>query len=251
VEPPKIAPYFAVLLVTAAGTLALAFKTDVRFTGEAGVRDALPARVGEWSGEEILYCQNPACDKLIKGSEIGEDLLCPRCGGRTSSGSLTEWALLPADTGIHKMLYTHDSTGENLMVSLVLSGASRTSIHRPQICLVGNGREITSTRIIRVDLEDGEKLGVTLLDMLWRGQGSEGRPAAQRTFFAYWFIGKGHETPRHLARMFWMAFDRIVHGLSHRWAYVGVSGERLDGSREHERRARSFIRELEPLIEKT
>jgi hypothetical protein len=247
-ETRRLIPYAAVLIVTAVGTWALAFKTEVRYSGEAGVKETLPARVGEWSGEGLYYCQNPECGKTLRGSEIGEDHRCPHCHGEISSGSLTEWALLPKDTDIRKMIYTNDRTGETLVVSLVLGGSSRTSIHRPQICLVGNGHEITRTEIIRVPLDGRPDLGVTLLDMLWRGRRADGAPFAPSSFYAYWFIGKGRETPSHGARMFWMAYDRIVRGVSHRWAYVGVSGGRRQGSSEYVRLAGSFIREFEPLV---
>ena len=40
--------------------------------------------------------------------------------------------------------------------------------------------------------------------------------------FGYWFIGGGRETPSHLKRLAWMAWDRLIHNRADRWAYVSV-----------------------------
>ena len=44
-------------------------------------------------------------------------------------------------------------------------------------------------------------------------------------------MGKDRETASHLWRMYWMGYDRVVHGVSHRWAYIAMSGDRGIDSR--------------------
>ncbi len=234
--------------MTAAAAWALAFGTEVRYSGKAGVHEALPETVGDWRGESLFYCLNTKCNRVLVESERGPDGKCPDCGGDVSSGSPIEWALLPADTKILKRLYTRSTSGDQVVVSLVLGGESRTSIHRPQICLVGDGREITRTKTITVPESGGGAVKATMLELLWRGQLSDGRWASQPSFYAYWFVAPGRQTARHDVRMFWMAYDRIVLGVTHRWAYIGISGRRTEGSDAHEQLARSFIADLAPMM---
>ena len=49
--------------------------------------------------------------------------------------------ILPADTGFSRKNYAFvaDRT-RDVFLSIVLSGRDRTSIHRPELCLVGQGR---------------------------------------------------------------------------------------------------------------
>ena len=42
-------------------------------------------------------------------------------------------------------------------------------------------------------------------------------------YFLYWFIGKDKTTDDHIERIFLTSWDRIVHRVNHRWAYVIVN----------------------------
>lgn len=243
----QVIPAVLVLAALAAGTLALAFGTSVRYSNEAGVRMDLPAVVGDWHGTRLFFCQNPECQAPVEQTDLTDAGKCPKCGGAVSPGSLSEWSLLPADTDIVKSIY-RNSRGESIMVAMVIGGQSRTSIHRPQICLTGAGREIVGTKVIDIKTAHNPKLKATVLDLLWRQQSPQGGWNQQASFYAYWFVGKNRETPYHLVRMFWMAYDRIVHGVTHRWAYIGVAGNRVPGYTQHLDFAASFIREFEPAI---
>lgn len=231
-----------VLLVTAYVTARYA---DVRFTGEAGVRRELPEQVGAWRGQDLFYCQTMTCQWSYTRSELGEDLRCRRCNGEVSQGSPVEWSLLPRDTTIIKKLYQRDGY-DPLSTAVVLSGANRTSIHRPQICLVGGGQEIVATHTRRITLADGSSFKLVVLDLLRRGTAENGQTFAQERFFAYWFSGPNRVTSSHWARMFWMGFERIFLGVSHRWAYLSVSGQR-DGDR-HLVPLDEFVRDFYPLV---
>jgi hypothetical protein len=124
---------------------------------------------------------------------LGTNRLCQRCQGTLSPGSAVEWSLLPDDTAVIKKLYEQPDRPP-LVASIVLSGADRTSIHRPQICLVGGGQEIVATHARSITLPDGRVVRVTVLDLLWRGQAKDGRTVSRERYFAYWFVGPHHET---------------------------------------------------------
>lgn len=237
------APYIALLTVLALGVFAMAFTTTVRDTGEAGIRRTLPVTLRGWQGEEVRYCQNRTCQQLVLQKRFEQEETCPTCGGSLSTASIVEWSLLPADTYIHKKVYTFPGK-PYILASIVLSGASRTSIHRPQICLVGDGREILATHVIEVPLQNRKPLKVTVLDMLQRNKLPDGTWGVQHSFYAYWFVSPDHETPYHGERMFWMAYDRVFRGLSHRWAYIATSSWRDPENDQHLVRASEFIHDL-------
>lgn len=237
--------HLTLLIIMAGGTLAIALGTLVEDTGQAGVVMKLPLSWGSWRGQEIRYCQNRTCEEINAREVFPENAVCENCGSELSNGSRVEWSLLPADTRILKKVYEHPFQ-PSVLASIVLSGASRTSIHRPQICLVGEGREIVNTKIVEVPLPGRDPLQVTMLEMLTRQQDAAGNWMTHASYYAYWFVSPDRETPHHGERMFWMAFDRVFRGLSHRWAYIAVSGQRREGSDQHVQAAREFIAALHP-----
>ncbi len=241
-EARQFKPYFIVIGLMALTSLVLAFTVDVNMTNEAGIQVQLPAEVGEWVGREIRYCQNPEHQRTFFVDELEDRYTCPDCGAELYMMSVDERRVLPGDTVILKKAYEHPS-GANVVASIVLSGADRSSIHRPQLCLVGAGQEIVREWPHDVPLYGRDDLRVQVLDMLRRWRGPDGQQQEHPFYYAYWFVGKGRETHSHYARMFWMAYDRIVHNVAHRWAYIAVSGSRQGNYGEE---IDSFIQAIYP-----
>jgi hypothetical protein len=246
-ETTALKPYLVVIGLMAFTALMLAISVDVRVTDEAGIKTYLPDRVGAWEGQEMRFCQNPACEKDFRSSSLQDPNVCPACGGKLDTMTLGEKTLLPADTTILKKFYTN-SAGRGVFVSIVLSGKERASIHRPQVCLVGQGSEIVHTSVVTVPMDGRKPLGVTALEMLRRGRYSNGQPFEMSTYFAYWFVGKNRETPYHIQRMIWMATDRIFLNISHRWAYIALSGSRDKGADTYKDEIQAFVHDLYPQI---
>ncbi|MBV8175046.1 MAG: hypothetical protein JO151_10860, partial [Verrucomicrobia bacterium] len=76
-------------------------------------------------------------------------------------------------------------------------------------------------------------------------------------YYIYWFVGKDKTTDDHFERILLTSWDRIVHRVNHRWAYVIVSSilpprEKLtDQERQNVLSDLiSFARELIPQIQK-
>ncbi len=246
-ETKTLRPYFTViglLIVTAA---LMASTVDVRSTDEAGVTLQLPDIAGEWSGQDMLFCQNPVCVREYREGELNGATRCPACGGELDRMTRAEKDILPKDTEIVKKDYRNPS-GRGIYVTIVLSGKERVSIHRPQVCLVGQGYKILRSHVVEVPLEGREPLKVMVLDVVRYLRGPEGQPIEAPFYFAYWFVGKDRETPYHLERMVWMASDRIFRNVSHRWAYVAASGLREPGSDSYENELREFVRAFYPRI---
>ena len=244
-ETKTLKPYFVVLGLMVLTSLALAFTVDVNVTDQAGVRVYLPDRVGDWSGREMRFCQNELCQKEYHVDELKDVNVCPACGGPLGSMSFGEKLILPADTEILKKHYNNPN-GRTIFVSIVMSGKERASIHRPQICLVGQGNEIIHSGVLDVPMDSRKSLEVMLLDMIRRGKTPAGQPYEVPTYYGYWFVGKGRETPYHVQRLIWMGTDRIFHNVSHRWAYIAVAGMRDPDGKVYQEEIRSFLEDLYP-----
>ena len=226
-------------------SIALAFSVDVQVSDVAGVTPDLPDRVGEWTGNELRFCQNQSCQKEFNAGALADRSVCPECGGKLAGMSLLESRLLPHDTVLVKKRYTN-SVGRTVFASIVLSGRERASIHRPEVCLVGQGSEIVNQSILKVPMDGRAPLQVKVLDMIHRRGGPTAPETVHYSYYAYWFVGHGRETPEHWQRMLWMATDRVLHNIAHRWAYISVASSRVEGSDDYLDQARDFIHDLYP-----
>ena len=126
----------------------------------------------------------------------------------------SEKKVLPADTVVLRKRYTAES-GETFLQSLVVGGARRASIHRPELCLPSQGYRMASPRTVAVAGRDWR-----LVD--FEGKGSHGT-------LAYTFFNQaGFRTASHVARIFRDVGDRSVLNRVDRWVMCTVLGARDD-----------------------
>jgi len=170
--------------------------------------------------------------------------------------SESEKVMLPPDTGFAKKLYS-DGLGTDIHCQIVLAGAEKRSIHRPEICLPAQGWTVKSGEVVPVKLSNGKTLDVMRLEVVRPVTLSNGETREMTTLFCYWFVGKNATTPHHLVRVLKTNFDILLHNTNHRWAYVVVSSPVLRGlvpggmdQAETFARMESFIGELAPRITK-
>ena len=243
----KYRPFFIVLALLGLAVLALQFTVNVAVADQPGIRLALPPQLGAWRGTELRFCHNTACLKDYTLDQLRGSEKCPACGSDLHTMSLVEYESLPKDTGFLKGRYTN-SVGEEVYVSIVLSGRERESIHRPERCLVGQGNSIDHSSVQKVPLAGQAPLGVMVLETTRPVDVRSGKHMVHG-YYAYWFVGQGRVTPYHWERMFWLGWDRIVHSIAHRWAYIAVAGRRdADTPLFHEQIA-SFTTALCPALQ--
>ncbi len=244
-----IGPRLFVVAALAVAAWANVFKTGVANTDEAGIVLELPAQVGDWSGIGLLFCPDRSCGGQFTEAQLAGATACPKCGAPLGNMNWAERSLLPADTGMARKYYLRPGGRDPLHATIVLSGDDRSSIHRPQVCMTAAGHEIADERIIRIPLEGrAEPLEVMVMDMAKTVDSPDGAPAQYLSYYAYWFVGKGRETASHVERMLWMGYDRVFHGVSHRWAYIALSGQRLPRSDAHLQTIADFASRLHPAL---
>lgn len=137
-----------------------------------------------------------------------------------------EKKLLPADTQMVKMRYRSVNAPERrdvVQVTVVLSGAERRSIHRPEVCLDGQGWTLLESRVIPVEIHPGQVLEVKDLLIERSLVGPNGQRKQVRAHYVYWFVGTDVTTPHNLTREWLSSWDSIFRSVNHRWAYASVS----------------------------
>jgi hypothetical protein len=199
-SPLPISRIAVVAVLGIALLLAFQFSSCENGVTESGVVMSLPTQIGSFIG---------------KDQEISQG----------------EKYVLPKDTEIVKKVYTNPF-GDTIYAQIVLSGAEKRSIHRPELCLPAQGWSISSRQTIPVIIADGRRISV-MQDTISRQ--IEVAPDVTRpltSLYCYWFIGKDTTTSSHIMRVFLSSWDRIFHHKNHRWAYVAVSAPVLQGFRE-------------------
>jgi hypothetical protein len=235
--PNPVGKKFAIALV---GIILLAIPYSIKMeqistlTTEP-IKMELPSNVGSWHGERIYYSSDESVSGFIRQHEIIEDGVCPQTGSPLMSSSFQERIGLPSDTKIIKSIYGN-SEGEEILVTVVMSGETRGSIHKPQWCISAQGFKVISTSFPQYRNNGDKKVAILQLEM---------PNTKQHSFFCYWFVGHKYSTPYHTSRVLHMAFERIIKGHATRWAYISISGS---SSINTQKLMPEFIRRLETTL---
>jgi hypothetical protein len=132
---------------------------------------------------------------------------------------------LPQDTSFGTRLYKSPD-GFQALLNVVLMGGDRTSLHKPQFCLEGQGWRIdpaanlqTSVHVERPSAYD---LPIVRLVANREITANDGQKAMARGVYVYWYVADGalSASTSGLQRMWWMARDLLRTGVLQRWAYI-------------------------------
>jgi hypothetical protein len=154
---------------------------------------------------------------------------------------------LPRDTTYGRKIYRWPD-GFEVLLNAVLMGTDRSSIHKPQLCLAGQGWQIdpARSRVVQVPFSqtNAQKLSIMLLTS--RNQSQPGL----RGLFAYWFVTAQATTPHHGERIRSMGWKLLTQGELERWAYISafvVCGPEQEGAALE--RLLAFLGEVVPQIQ--
>lgn len=151
-------------------------------------------------------------------------------------GEISEEELLwlPKDTTYGRRFYRSNKDSFETMINVVLMGTDRTSIHKPEICLEGQGWVIERAELdmIRVEKPEPYDLPVKKLAATRKGRLPDGRVQVLHGMYVYWFVTENRITARHGERMWWMAKDLLATGTLPRWAYVSYFATCLPGEEQ-------------------
>lgn len=176
----------------------------------------------------VLACR--LSPPLVQGMESGVVMRLPggvnRFIGEPGKISEEEKVLLPGDTEIVRMHYrTADygpGTQDQVEFTLVQAGSERRSIHRPEVCLTGQGWTLLNSTTIPIETSPGQVLYVKNLWIEKTVQVPGKPPRPIRAHYLYWFIGTDVSTPHHAERIWMTTWDSVARNVNHRWAYASA-----------------------------
>jgi hypothetical protein len=138
--------------------------------------------------------------------------------------SRIECNTLPKDTTFGRVFYVPQNRQDRFEagLSVVLMGADRTSIHKPEICLETSGWRIERSELSAIPISRPHPYELPVLKLTARGQRKlpDGGTEDLRAIYVYWFVSDSRLTAKHRERVWWMVKDLVSTGVLSRWAYV-------------------------------
>lgn len=131
---------------------------------------------------------------------------------------------LPPDTAYGRKLYW-DAAGFRAQVSAVMMKTDRTSIHRPQVCITGQGWKIQKTEVIDIPVAAPlpYNLKATCMTSTKTVRDEKTKQEYQLSnVYIYWFVAQHKLVPGHSEALWSISQDLITSGVLHPWAYVSV-----------------------------
>ena len=106
--------------------------------------------------------------------------------------------------------------------TVILMGADRTSIHRPDYCLPGQGWQIRDKAEVKLTIPGKPAYELPVKKWIIRNTvtGADGQKQAVSGIYVFWFVTEGRTTGEFPAMLRSMLFNQLRHGVLQRWAYV-------------------------------
>ena len=130
--------------------------------------------------------------------------------------------MLPKDTSFASRRYRNSTNEYGILVNVVMMGKDRTSIHKPEYCLPGQGWQIESktNATISIDGSHPYPLTVAKWNLSINYKNENGQVEHWSGLYVFWFVADNEQTTDHWTRVLWLARDLLRHGVLQRWAYV-------------------------------
>lgn len=130
---------------------------------------------------------------------------------------------LPHDTSFGTRVYERAPL-DWVVMNVVLMGTDRTSIHKPEFCLTGQGWNIDNVDstfdTVRVERPQPYDLQIKKMVCAREVKDASGNTIPQHCIFVYWFVADHDLTASHWARIGKMSTHLLTTGELERWAYV-------------------------------
>jgi hypothetical protein len=128
---------------------------------------------------------------------------------------------LPPDSSYAERLYIAPD-GLHVTTTIVLMGGDRSSIHKPDYCLPGQGWKIQQKSVVNVPVAGAQnyQLPVARWDIANSYTAPDGRKQEVGGLYVFWFVADGEQTTDNYERMWWLGRDLLRTGVLQRWAYI-------------------------------
>lgn len=128
---------------------------------------------------------------------------------------------LPKDTTFGRRVYRAED-GLEVQLNVVLMGTDRTSIHKPEYCLTGQGFAIDRREQLFIDVRRPHPYRLPVVRMILSKElpTKEAGKVTFRALYVFWFVADQEITADHNKRFLSMAEHMLRTGELQRWAYV-------------------------------
>jgi hypothetical protein len=191
----------AVALVLMTGT-ALLLAAVPQKLGPAGVKASPIPGNERWQ----IYLPEHVLDYDSRGEETAPSAL----------------AMLPKDTSLVDRAYYRPGGGQ-FFSGVVLMGTDRTSIHKADYCLRGQGMRIQQITQETVHVDQPKPYDLPVVKIVADDPISvNGQPVVKRCVYVYWYVADGQLSNDRsgFGRMWSMTRQLLFTGVLQRWAYV-------------------------------
>jgi hypothetical protein len=131
-------------------------------------------------------------------------------------------AMLPADTSFGNRLY-FKKNALPFVASVVLMGTDRTSIHKAEYCLQGQGLHIDQATRDTIHIDQPQSYDLPVIKILATDTHViDGKTLTRKCVYVYWYVTDGAVSNDRsgMERMWDMSRKLLFTGVLQRWAYV-------------------------------
>jgi hypothetical protein len=131
---------------------------------------------------------------------------------------------LPKDTSFGQRLYKAPDEFE-ILGNVVLMCKDRTSLHKPQFCLQGQGWNVdqNASMTTTIAMKKPIPYDLPVVKLIASKEDSVGgKRVLDRGVYVYWYVADGalSASTSGFQRMWWMTWNLLRTGVLQRWAYV-------------------------------
>jgi hypothetical protein len=157
-------------------------------------------------------------------------------GYRSIDWAISTWetSILPKDTTFGRKIYLSPE-GFGTQMSAVVMKSDRTSIHRPQVCVTGQGWKIEKSEVIKIPMASPKPytLSATCLS-LSKELTKENQEKKVRLggVYIFWFVSENRFASEHHEALWNITKDLLTKGTLYPWAYVSCFSQCPPGSED-------------------
>ena len=148
--------------------------------------------------------------------------------------SEVELGYFPKDTSFVERLYTSPDDPFGISATIILMGADRTSIHRPEYCLAGQGFSCDDKEVVNIPVASPQpyQLPVAKWKVSRLVQQPDGQNAKVAGVYVFWFVADNEQTTGNVQFQYYLVRDLLLKGILQRWAYISYFAPCLPGQEE-------------------
>ena len=232
---------FAVFGVALAGMFAVCGVLEGRFFKRARRRSAAPAMPtapsaagASWKGKGaaavllptacVAFCLFTRTSLVL--AEPGLRLSLPAAVdaylGKPMDMSAEERNVLDEGVELARTFYA-SPTGRRILVTLIVGGPGKRTLHRPEVCLPGQGWSIGRSEVLPLTFADGRSADATVLHLFRDTAPESGKSLRVRALNLYWYIGSdGSTRPDYYGHISKGYQDALFKGINHRWSMLSL-----------------------------